>query len=208
MDQWRWMTAEALGAGIATGDIDPLALTETFLAAIEAHEHRDSIYARVTPDRARTEAREASERAASGLRRGPLDGVPVSWKDLFDTAGVGTEAGTALMAGRVPSHDAAVLQTATAAGLVCLGKTHMSEIAFSGLGLNPVTATPPNRNDPEAVPGGLYLGRGCLGGFRAGRCGHRVGYRRFGADSLGVERSGGLQTDARAVAADGRGTSL
>lgn len=158
MDQWRWMTAEALGAGIAAGDIDPAALTETFLAAIAAHEYRDSIYAHVTPDRARAEARGAAERAASGLRRGPLDGVPVSWKDLFDTAGVGTEAGTALMAGRVPDRDAAVLETATAAGLVCLGKTHMSEIAFSGLGLNPVTATPPNRNTPDAVPGGSSSG--------------------------------------------------
>ncbi|MFZ3581623.1 amidase [Loktanella sp. DJP18] len=158
MDDWRWMTATALGQGIAAGQIDPLALTETYLAAIDGHPMRDRIYARVTHDRARAEAAASSARAKAGLRRGPLDGVPVSWKDLFDTAGVGTEAGTRLMAGRVPDADAEVLRNATAAGFVCLGKTHLSEIAFSGLGLNPMTATPPNVNDPEAVPGGSSSG--------------------------------------------------
>ena len=158
MDEWRWMTASALGAGIADGSIDPVALTETYLAAIDAHQYRDRIFVRVTADRARAEAAAAAQRAKSGVRRGPLDGVPISWKDLFDTAGVATEAGTRLMAGRTPDTDAEVLRNATAAGLVCLGKTHMSEIAFSGLGLNPMTATPPNVNDPDTVPGGSSSG--------------------------------------------------
>ncbi len=158
MDEWRWMTATALGQGIAAGDIDPVALTEVYLSAIDTHEHRDRIYARVTHDRARAEAQAAAARAASGLRRGPLDGVPVSWKDLFDTAGVGTEAGTKLMEGRVPDADADVLRNATAAGLVCLGKTHLSEIAFSGLGLNPMTATSPCVHDAGAVAGGSSSG--------------------------------------------------
>ncbi|MFT7147040.1 MAG: aspartyl-tRNA(Asn)/glutamyl-tRNA(Gln) amidotransferase subunit A, partial [Yoonia sp.] len=131
------MTAADLGRAIGAGGIDPVTLTEVYLDAIDTHEHRDRIYARVTHDRATAEAKAASQRAKSGMRRGPLDGVPISWKDLFDTAGIATEAGTALMEGRVPDADAAVLKAATSAGLVCLGKTHMSEIAFSGLGLNP-----------------------------------------------------------------------
>ncbi|NJS40390.1 MAG: amidase [Rhodobacteraceae bacterium] len=93
-------------------------------------------------------------RPAQGL----LDGVPISWKDLFDTAGIVTEAGSALLKHRTPTRDAAVLETATLQGLVCLGKTHMSELAFSGLGLNPVTATPPCLNDDRAVPGGSSSG--------------------------------------------------
>ncbi len=165
MDEWRWMSAADLGRGIATGDIDPVDLTETYLAAIDAHEHRDRIYARVTHDRARAEAAAASVRAKTGMRRGPLDGVPVSWKDLFDTAGIVTEAGTKLLEGRVPDRDAKVLADATAAGLVCLGKTHMSELAFSGLGLNPITATPANVNDPQAVPGGSSSGAGASVAF-------------------------------------------
>jgi aspartyl-tRNA(Asn)/glutamyl-tRNA(Gln) amidotransferase subunit A len=158
MRDWLWMTAADLGRGIAAGAIDPVALTETYLTAIDTHPMRDRIYARVTHDRARSEAAAASQRAATGMRRSALDGVPVSWKDLFDTAGVGTEAGTKLMEGRVPETDAVVLQNATTAGLVCLGKTHMSEIAFSGLGLNPMTATPPCKNDADAVPGGSSSG--------------------------------------------------
>ena len=53
MDDWRWMTATALGQGIGAGGIDPVALTKTFLTAIDAHPMRDRIYARVTHDRAR-----------------------------------------------------------------------------------------------------------------------------------------------------------
>ena len=93
-----------------------------------------------------------------GFAVGPLDGVPISWKDIFDTAGVKTEAGTALLRGRVPDSDARVLKNATAAGLICLGKTHMSEFAFSGLGYNPVTATPPSVNDKDATAGGSSSG--------------------------------------------------
>ena len=135
-----------------------LELLEAFLDAIDSHPLAPRIYARTTPDRARAEAMAAAARAKTGLRRGVLDGVPVSWKDLFDTAGTATEAGSALLKGRTPVRDAAVLQTATHAGLVCLGKTHMSELAFSGLGLNPVTATPPCLNDDRAVPGGSSSG--------------------------------------------------
>ncbi|MGD9864461.1 MAG: amidase, partial [Pseudodonghicola sp.] len=112
----------------------------------------------VTHDRALAEAHAARDRARAGLRLSPVDGVPVSWKDLFDSAGTATEAGTALLKGRVPARDAVALRNATAMGLVCLGKTHMSELAFSGLGLNPITATSPNVNFPGGAPGGSSSG--------------------------------------------------
>jgi len=158
MQDWLMMTAADLGRGIDAGEIDPVALCETYLAAIDAHPLRDRIYARVTTDRARAEAQAAAKRAQAGQRLSALDGVPISWKDLFDTAGIATEAGSKLLEGRVPERDAVVLQNATAAGLVCLGKVHMSELAFSGLGYNPSTATPPCVNDAEAVPGGSSSG--------------------------------------------------
>ena len=158
MQDWLRQTAAGQGRAMAEGRLCPLALTEAYLAAIEAHPASDRIYARVTRVRALDEAMAARARARAGLRRGPLDGVPVSWKDLFDTAGVATEAGSALLKGRVPEADAQVLQAMTRAGAICLGKTHMTELAFSGLGLNPVTATPPCINDPGAVPGGSSSG--------------------------------------------------
>ena len=158
MQEWLKMTAADLGRGIGAGEIDPVALCQTYLDAIAAAPMAERIYARVTPERALAEAAAAAERAASGHRLSPLDGVPISWKDLFDTAGVATEAGSNLLKGRVPTQDAVVLANATAAGLVCLGKTHMSEIAFSGLGHNPSTATPPCVNDHDAVSGGSSSG--------------------------------------------------
>jgi aspartyl-tRNA(Asn)/glutamyl-tRNA(Gln) amidotransferase subunit A len=155
---WANMTAAALGREIGEGRIHPVELTEAFLDRIDAHPLAPRIYARTTAARARGEAMAAASRAKAGLRKGLLDGVPISWKDLFDTAGVATEAGSALLKGRTPTRDAAVLEVATLQGLICLGKTHMSELAFSGLGLNPVTATPPNLNDDKAVPGGSSSG--------------------------------------------------
>ncbi|MFQ6547092.1 amidase [Aestuariibius sp. 2305UL40-4] len=152
------MSAAEIGREIELGQIDPVDLTETTLSKIEAHEAGDRIYARLTPDRAIAEAEAARDRAHTGRRLGPLDGVPVSWKDLFDTAGTATEAGSRVLAGRIPESDAEVVRRGTAAGLVCLGKTHMTELAFSGLGLNPMTATPPCVNDPHAAPGGSSSG--------------------------------------------------
>jgi len=157
-DDWRKLGVADLGRAIGAGEVDAVDLTEAYLEAIDTHPHRDRIYSAVTPERARAEAEGAAMRARQGARRGLLDGVPVSWKDLFDSAGVETAAGSALLKGRIPQEDAEVLANATRAGMVCLGKTHMSELAFSGIGLNPVTATPPNIHDPDLVPGGSSSG--------------------------------------------------
>lgn len=158
MQDWLTMTAADLGRGIGAGEIGPVALTRCFLDAIEAHPLKDRIYTQVTHDRALAEAEAAQRRAELGLRRSLLDGVPLSWKDLFDSAGTATESGSDLLKGRVPQQDAAVLKTATALGSVCLGKTQMSELAFSGLGFNPVKQTPPCVNEPGAAPGGSSSG--------------------------------------------------
>lgn len=156
--EWQGKTAAELGRAIGAGEIDPVALATAFLDAAESHEFGNRIYARLTRDRALSEATAARDRANSGQRLSALDGVPISWKDLVDTAGIATESGTALLEGRVPDEDAEVLRNATAAGLVCIGKTHLSELAFSGLGYNPVTATTPCVNNHTAVSGGSSSG--------------------------------------------------
>lgn len=203
MSDWHSMSAAELGCGIGQGAIDPVDLADSFLSAIDAHPDRDRIYTVVTAERARAEARAASERAKAGQRFGPLDGVPISWKDLFDSAGVATEAGSKLLQGRVPARDAWVLRNATMAGMVCLGKTHMSELAFSGLGLNPMTATPPNVNDPGAVPGGSSSGAAASVAFGLATCG-------IGSDTGGSVRIPaawndlvGLKTTAGRISLEG-----
>ena len=157
-ENWTKMTACDLGRGIERGTIDPVELTTGFFSAIKSHPDQERIYARLSEERAMSEAHAASKRAHSKTRRSLLDGVPISWKDLYDTAGIGTESGAALLKGRVPERDAEVVENASHAGLVCLGKTHQTELAFSGLGVNPTTQTPPNSINPPLAPGGSSSG--------------------------------------------------
>lgn len=168
---WLKMSVGDLGRAIGAGQIDPVELTAAYFDAIRAHPFANRIYARLTEKRALSEAEAARARAKAGLRLGLIDGVPISWKDLFDTAGVATESGSALLKGRVPIEDAQVLKNATAQGLVCLGKTHMSELAFSGLGLNPITETSPCVNNHDAVAGGSSSGAATSVAFDLAPCG-------------------------------------
>ncbi|MBV0891064.1 amidase [Paracoccus sp. Z118] len=155
-----WLTSSATeqGRAILAGLVSPMDLADGYLDAISRHPYGSRIYARVTEDRAKTEAMAAHDRARAGLRRGLLDGVALSWKDNIDSANIGTEGGSRLLDGRIPTADAEMLAGASLQGLVCLGKTHMTELAFSGLGVNPGTATPPNSLDPGLCPGGSSSG--------------------------------------------------
>ena len=157
---WEEMTALELGRGIGAGDVDPVDLAEHFLDRIARLDPEHEVYVRTTPERALAEAQAARGRARAGLKLGPLDGVPLSWKDLFDSAGTATSGGTPLLGHRVPSRDAEVLGRASRAGMVCLGKTNLPEFAYSGIGINPHTGTPANPFDAEnrRAPGGSSSG--------------------------------------------------
>ena len=152
------MSASELGEAFENNLTNPVEALEAYLEAIQKSTLTERIYVEVTKERAFGEAEDARKRQKSGLRMGPLDGVPISWKDLFDIAGHETTAGSDLLKGRMPQTDCAILEQASINGLVTLGKTHMSELAFSGLGLNPVTQTPPCVNDLGAVAGGSSSG--------------------------------------------------
>ena len=147
-----------LGQEIAEGKLNPVELAEETLEKIEAHSDKDRIFARVTFDRAIREAHASYKRQKGGDLLSLLDGVPISWKDLFDTAGIATVSGSKLLADRVPPEDCKPVELATSAGLVCVGKTHLSELAFSGLGINPSTATSPNIHGEGLAPGGSSSG--------------------------------------------------
>ena len=202
-EAWRSMSAADLGRGIGAGRIDPRDLAEVFLGAMANHPDTARIYARTTIARARSGADAAAQRARSGSRLGPLDGVPISWKDNYDIAGEVTEAGSMLLKGKVATEDAPVFAAATAGGLVCLGKTHMSELAFSGLGVNPVTATPPNAIEPYRAPGGSSSGAAvstALGLAAAGIGSDTGGSVRIPAAWNGLA---GLKTTAGAISTKG-----
>lgn len=154
------LSALELGRLFETGALTPTDATEFYLARAREFDPDHRIYMRLTESRARAEAAAATERARRGMRLHPLDGVPLSWKDLFDSAGTVTAAGSLSLKTRVPLADADVLARATRAGSVCLGKTAMTEFAFSGLGINPKCGTPANPFDEaqERAPGGSSAG--------------------------------------------------
>jgi aspartyl-tRNA(Asn)/glutamyl-tRNA(Gln) amidotransferase subunit A len=114
----------------------------------------------VYADAARKAADAADARKARGAAIGPLDGVIVSIKDLFDVAGEPTRAGSKILADEAPSakSDAPIVQRLRAAGAVIVAKTNMTEYAFSGIGANPHYGTPGNPHDRARVPGGSSAG--------------------------------------------------
>jgi aspartyl-tRNA(Asn)/glutamyl-tRNA(Gln) amidotransferase subunit A len=110
-------------------------------------------------DAAREAADAADRRARSGTTLGPLDGVVVSIKDLFDVAGEPTRAGSKTLADApAAASDAPVVRRLRQAGAVIVGKTNMSEFAFTGVGANPHFGTPGNPADRARVPGGSSSG--------------------------------------------------
>jgi aspartyl-tRNA(Asn)/glutamyl-tRNA(Gln) amidotransferase subunit A len=113
----------------------------------------------VTDDRARREADRSDGRRRDDAMLGPLDGVPVVWKDLFDVAGTVTTCGSAPLADGPPARaDSALVRRCASLGMVTVGKTNLSEFAFSGLGINRHFGTPVNPVDPALVPGGSSSG--------------------------------------------------
>jgi aspartyl-tRNA(Asn)/glutamyl-tRNA(Gln) amidotransferase subunit A len=113
----------------------------------------------VTDERARREADRSDRRRRDDALLGPLDGVPVVWKDLFDVAGTVTTCGSASLADDPPARaDSALVRRCASLGMVTVGKTNLSEFAFSGLGINRPFGTPVNPVDPALVPGGSSSG--------------------------------------------------
>ena len=149
------LDAAALGRAYRDGSLAPIDVTEAFLAKIAPGD----VYRVVTRDRALEQASRATHRFSAGTPLGPLDGVPVALKDLVDTEGDVTAAGSRVLAERKPATaDAPVAARLDAAGAVFLGKTNMTELAFSGVGINPHFGTPGCALDPERIPGGSSSG--------------------------------------------------
>jgi aspartyl-tRNA(Asn)/glutamyl-tRNA(Gln) amidotransferase subunit A len=160
IDKLETLSAAEVGRLIAKGRLDPVEVAEFFLGRIERDRDNPS-FILVTRKRALEEAQASRKRHREGRAAGPLDGAPIAWKDLVDMAGERTTAGSALYADAPPKErDAPIVTNLAAAGMVALGKTNLSEFAFSALGLNPHFGTPRNPRDPATprVAGGSSSG--------------------------------------------------
>ncbi|MDF1485031.1 amidase [Ramlibacter sp. H39-3-26] len=153
-------TIEHLAAELAAGRATSLALTEAALA--RAHDPAGEgarVFTRIDAARALASARASDLLRGAGIVRSPLEGLPVSIKDLFDVAGQPTPAGSALLRDAAPARrNAAVVDRLVAAGAVIVGRTNMTEFAYSGLGLNPHYGTPRNPWGREGGAGGRIPG--------------------------------------------------
>jgi aspartyl-tRNA(Asn)/glutamyl-tRNA(Gln) amidotransferase subunit A len=156
-----WTVAQ-LGAELASGRTSSRALLEQALARIADPAGEGArAFLKVYADSARAEAEFADRLRAAGVRRSPVDGLPVSIKDLFDVCGDVTRAGSTILADAPAAlADAPVVARLRAAGAVIVGRTNMVEFAFGPLGFNPHYGTPRNPWDRATgrVPGGSSCG--------------------------------------------------
>lgn len=141
-------TARAIRAGEVTAE----EVTRACLARIEEIEPTIHAWAHLAPDLAIEQAKEADRARRNGRTLGPLHGVPVGVKDIFDTKDMPTEYGTPIHAGRRPVEDATAVALMRQAGAVILGKTVTTEYATMHPG---PTANP---HDPTRTPGGSSSG--------------------------------------------------
>lgn len=128
-------TAEA----IRRRALSPVELVDAALQRLDRIEPHVAAFVTVTADAAREQARVAETEIAAGRYRGPLHGIPIAVKDLFDTAGVLTTSSSAVRATHVPDRDAVAVHQMRSAGAISLGKTHTHEFAYG-------TITPQSRN--------------------------------------------------------------
>jgi aspartyl-tRNA(Asn)/glutamyl-tRNA(Gln) amidotransferase subunit A len=147
----RW-TIHSAAAAIREGRLTPLELLDTCLEQIDRREDRVRAWVFVDWDRARRQAEQAAAELRAGRWRGPLHGIPLGIKDIFDVFDWPTAAGSKLWAQSIARHDATAVQRLRQAGAVFLGKTVTTAYAS----FDP----PPTRNpwNLEHTPGGSSSG--------------------------------------------------
>jgi Asp-tRNA(Asn)/Glu-tRNA(Gln) amidotransferase A subunit family amidase len=144
--------AVAARAAIEAGRITSEELVGACLDRIRALEPAIQAWTHLDPAHALAQARGADRARQEGKPLGPLHGIPVGIKDIFDTADMPTENGTILHAGRRPTRDATAVSLLRAAGAVIMGKTVSTELAVYGPGKTR------NPHDPQRTPGGSSSG--------------------------------------------------
>ncbi len=167
---------------IRSRKVSPVEVTRSILDRIEKLNPAYNAYITVTRDVAMKSAQEAESEIQQKKWRGPLHGIPIALKDLFDTAGIKTTAGSAVFKDRVPEQDAEVVRRLKAAGAVLLGKTNMHEFAFGGSSLVTYFGGVHNPWDLGRIAGGSSGGSAAA--VAAGLC-----YGALGSDTAGSIRN-------------------
>lgn len=157
-------TITSLQAALAANETTSVLLTQAALDRIADPAGEGArAFTRVYAEQALQAAAASDLLRKAGLSRSPLEGLPISVKDLFDVAGKTTTAGSAVLKNHPPAqHNAVVIQRLLDAGAILVGHTNMTEFAFSGLGINPHYGSPSSPWDRETgrISGGSSSGAG------------------------------------------------
>jgi len=156
-DDLCYESSVVLARRIRAGEVSPLQAVDAYLDRIERVDPQVHAYLHVAADHARSAARQAEQALARRVDIGPLHGVPVAVKDLFDLAGMPTTCGSPrILGGNVAVRTATAVERLEQAGAIVLGKLHMTEFAF--ITHHPDTRRPNNPWGPERSPGGSSSG--------------------------------------------------
>ncbi|WP_437615324.1 amidase [Erwinia sp. V71] len=156
----KTVTLQQASEQLVQGELRATELLEHALSAI-ATDEGPRTFTRVYHSTARQQAQAADARFAAQQQLGALDGIPVSVKDLFDVAGEATTGGSVVLTDApAATANATIVDRLLQAGAVVVGKTNMTEFAYSGLGINPHYGTPANPWDRASrrIPGGSSSG--------------------------------------------------
>lgn len=148
----------AAGQALRSGRLTCVALAQACLGRIAALEPRLNAFISVLHDGAVAAATQLDADLSAGRDRGPLHGIPIVAKDIFDSAGTPTTVGSRACGGRAPASDALALRRLQEAGAVLLGKTNMNELAAGVTGANEAFGDTRNPWDPARWPGGSSSG--------------------------------------------------
>src|SRR3989442_2927452 len=168
-----WSSVVDLARMIATKEVPPGEVTRAFRERVAALDGTLKSSITVSGESALAAARAAEADLVAGRVQGPLHGVPLGLKDLFNTAGVRTTGGSKILADSVPAEDATVVRRLRAAGAIVLGKLNMHEFAYGPEGLNEHYGHARNPWDARQarVAGGSSAGLGAAGAAAPGSLG-------------------------------------
>ena len=173
----HYLTITEASEAIQHSELSPVELTQVLLARIEQLNPTLNAFVTITGEQALAEARQAEAEVKQGSWKGPLHGIPLALKDLYETAGVRTTAGSTFFRDFVPGQDAALVHRLRQAGMVLLGKLNMHEIALGVTNENPHYGDCHNPWDPDCITGGSSGGSGSAlaGGLCLGSLGTDTG---------------------------------
>ena len=155
-----YMSAGELAPLVRDKKISPVEIIDAHLARIQETEPVLNSFITLLPEESRAAARKAEADILAGNYRGPLHGIPVALKDLYNTGGVRTTSGSKLFDTYIPERDCTVAFKFKEAGSILLGKLNLHQFAYGPTGENPDYGHMHNPWDPEKVAGGSSGGSG------------------------------------------------